>query len=108
VGEGPDAGHLERAGNWLICEDCGRTYPIRDDIPVMLIEEGDRYRGVPRTELPEVPPPEAPPPEPASPSGAEGLTDDQTLIVALIGLVVGVVLVLLLISGIKKRRSRRE
>lgn len=25
--------------SWLICQDCGRKYPIRDDIPVMLIEE---------------------------------------------------------------------
>jgi uncharacterized protein YbaR (Trm112 family) len=25
--------------SWLICQDCGRKYPIRDDIPVMLIDE---------------------------------------------------------------------
>ena len=45
---------------WLICQepDCGRKYPIKDDIPVMLIEEGDRFRGVLREELPEIPPPE--------------------------------------------------
>ena len=23
---------------WFICKDCGRKYPIVDDIPVMLIE----------------------------------------------------------------------
>jgi len=23
----------------IVCQGCGRTYPIRDDIPVMLIEE---------------------------------------------------------------------
>ena len=27
---------------WFICKDCGRKYPIVDDIPVMLIEEGDK------------------------------------------------------------------
>ncbi len=28
----------------LVCGDCGRKYPIRNGIPVMLIEEGDKYR----------------------------------------------------------------
>ncbi|MBI4318914.1 MAG: Trm112 family protein [Chloroflexi bacterium] len=28
----------------LVCADCGRKYPIRNGIPVMLIEEGDKYR----------------------------------------------------------------
>lgn len=33
---------------WLVCqnEDCRRKYPIRDDIPVMLVEEGDKYRDI--------------------------------------------------------------
>ena len=29
--------------SWLICQDCGRKYPIREDIPVMLIDEGDKW-----------------------------------------------------------------
>ncbi|MBN1304018.1 MAG: Trm112 family protein [Anaerolineales bacterium] len=28
---------------WLICQDCGRKYPIKEDIPVMLIDEGDQW-----------------------------------------------------------------
>jgi uncharacterized protein YbaR (Trm112 family) len=34
---------------WLVCQNdnCRRKYPIRDDIPVMLIEEGDKYVNVP-------------------------------------------------------------
>lgn len=28
---------------WLICEDCGRKYPVIDDIPVMLIDEGSKW-----------------------------------------------------------------
>ncbi len=43
--------------SWLICQDCGRKYPIRDDIPVMLIEEGDKWIAIGKEDLP-VPPPE--------------------------------------------------
>jgi uncharacterized protein YbaR (Trm112 family) len=30
---------------WLVCTnaECRRKYPIRDGIPIMLIEEGDKY-----------------------------------------------------------------
>ena len=52
--EGTDPGRLELVrGVWLVCQEpgCGRKYPIRDDIPVMLIEEGDKYRDVPVEEL---------------------------------------------------------
>ena len=28
--------------SWLICQDCDRKYPIRDDIPVMLIDEAEK------------------------------------------------------------------
>jgi uncharacterized protein len=41
---------------WLICQDCGRKYPILDDIPVMLIDEGDKWIGTPEDKLP-IPPP---------------------------------------------------
>ena len=30
---------VTRAGNYLVCQECHRHYPIRDGIPVMLIEE---------------------------------------------------------------------
>ena len=41
---------------WLICQDCSRKYPIVEDIPVMLIEEGDKWVNTALDELP-VPPP---------------------------------------------------
>jgi uncharacterized protein len=28
-------------GDRIVCSKCGRRYPIRDDIPVMLIEEAE-------------------------------------------------------------------
>ena len=38
---------------WLVCEnpDCRRKYPIEDDIPIMLIEEGTKYVDVSVEEL---------------------------------------------------------
>ena len=41
---------------WLICKDCGRKYPIVEDIPVMLIDEGDKWKDTKKTALP-IPPP---------------------------------------------------
>jgi uncharacterized protein YbaR (Trm112 family) len=42
--------------SWLICKECGRKYPIVEDIPVMLIEEGDKWVATEKAKLP-VPPP---------------------------------------------------
>jgi len=42
---------------WLVCRDCGRKYPITDDIPIMLIDEGDKWIQTPVEDLP-IPPPE--------------------------------------------------
>lgn len=41
---------------WLVCRDCERKYPIVEDIPVMLIDEGDKWVEVKVEQLP-VPPP---------------------------------------------------
>ena len=45
--------------SWLVCQepDCGRKYPIVDDIPVMLIETGDQWINTKIDDLP-VPPPQ--------------------------------------------------
>ena len=42
---------------WLICQDCGRKYPVKQDIPVMLIDEGDKWIETAIEDLP-IPPPE--------------------------------------------------
>jgi len=52
-------GRLELAHDaWLLCQEpaCGRKYPIRDGIPVMLVEEGDKWVAAAVADLP-VPPP---------------------------------------------------
>jgi uncharacterized protein YbaR (Trm112 family) len=54
---GDDPGRLElvRDGTWLVCQesDCHRKYPIKEDIPVMLIDEGDTWVKVAVEDLPE-------------------------------------------------------
>jgi uncharacterized protein YbaR (Trm112 family) len=41
----PDPGQLDLLDNgWLCCLDCQRKYPIRNQIPVLKIEEGDKYQ----------------------------------------------------------------
>jgi len=54
---GDDPGRLElvRGGNWLVCQepDCDRKYPIKEDIPVMLVDEGDKWANTPVDNLPE-------------------------------------------------------
>ena len=33
---------LNEAGNGLVCDSCKLCYPVRDDIPVMLIDEAEK------------------------------------------------------------------
>jgi uncharacterized protein len=54
---GSDPGRLRLVQNsWLVCDDSGLKYPIRDGIPVMLIEEGEKWQNTAEADLP-VPPP---------------------------------------------------
>ncbi|MCC6800857.1 MAG: hypothetical protein IT325_12130 [Anaerolineae bacterium] len=55
---GDDPGRLELVhGCWLVSADSGYKYPIRDGIPVMLVEVGEKYKDVAVEDLP-VPPPD--------------------------------------------------
>lgn len=55
--KGDDPGRLELVhGCWLVCADSGMKYPIRDGIPIMLVDEGQKWQATPVAELP-VPPP---------------------------------------------------
>lgn len=52
-----DPGKLELVkGYWLVSADSGNKYPIRNGIPVMLIEEGEKWKDTDVDALP-VPPP---------------------------------------------------
>jgi uncharacterized protein YbaR (Trm112 family) len=57
--KGDDPGRLELVrDSWLVCADSGYKYPIRHGIPIMLVEEGARWKDTAVDALP-VPPPEA-------------------------------------------------
>ena len=54
---GDDPGRLTLYRDvWLVDEACGRKYPIRDGIPVMLVDEGEKWLDTRMEDLP-VPPP---------------------------------------------------
>jgi uncharacterized protein YbaR (Trm112 family) len=36
-----DRAKVHPDGDWLVCEGCGRAYPVRDGIPIMLEEEAE-------------------------------------------------------------------
>ncbi|MDX2138265.1 MAG: hypothetical protein SF123_09225 [Chloroflexota bacterium] len=56
--KGDDPGKLELVkGYWLVSADSGNKYPIRNGIPVMLVEEGEKWKNTAVEDLP-VPPPE--------------------------------------------------
>jgi uncharacterized protein YbaR (Trm112 family) len=105
---GEDPGKLELVRNsWLVSADTGYKYPIKDGIPVMLIEEGERWKDTPIEELPV--PPETADPLPTSSSSDPNLfltaEDKGGLSYAI--LASGIVLVsLLVIIGLLRKRSR--
>lgn len=39
-----DFAPVVREGDRIVCTSCGRRYPIRDDIPIMLVEEAEEPR----------------------------------------------------------------
>ncbi|MBP6015685.1 MAG: hypothetical protein KA586_03125 [Candidatus Promineofilum sp.] len=104
-GHGADPGRLQLVrGAWLVSADTGYKYPIRDGIPVMLVEEGARWKDTPVDALP-VPPPAA---EPVAETRATGATPspspampDYRLLLA----VGAILLFLLAVLTLGRRRS---
>ena len=109
---GNDPGRLELVrGEWLICQeaDCGRKYPIKEDIPVMLIDEGDKWINTPVEELPA--PGKLVEPSlfsqadsPGTPMQAEPRPDRRLL---LLGLLVGLSLALVVGFALLRRQPSR-
>ena len=75
---GDDPGQLELVHNcWLVSKDTGYKYPIKEGIPVMLIEEGEKWKDVDPADLP-VPPPPVIAAEPAPRPAAEAVGQATT------------------------------
>ncbi len=34
-------GPVAQQDNWIVCAACHKRYPVRDDIPIMLVEEAE-------------------------------------------------------------------
>ena len=106
---GADPGRLELVrGSWLVSADTGYKYPIRDGIPVMLIEEGAKWKDTPVDALPVPPPaPEPPPPtltrtsEAATATAATATGPDPRMMLAV---AVALLLLALLLVGLGRRR----
>lgn len=55
--DGEDTGKLELVKDyWLVSAESNHKYPIRNGIPVMLVEEGEKWKDTAVDDLP-VPPP---------------------------------------------------
>ena len=39
-----DHAKVKLEGERLVCEKCGRAYPVRDGIPIMLVDEAEMTR----------------------------------------------------------------
>lgn len=105
---GPDPGQLELVHNsWLVSKDTGYKYPIKDGIPVMLIEEGERWKDTPIDALPM--PPESADPLPASESASSLFSpqgdSDSMNVIAIVAAIVGALVLFLIIWRLLTRKK---
>lgn len=105
---GPDPGRLELAHNcWLVSKDTGYKYPIKDGIPVMLIEEGEKWKDTPVEQLP-VPPETAVTSGDAPALSAAASPEAENAQPNLLFMALGAVAALLLIVGLWRYFSTRD
>jgi hypothetical protein len=106
---GDDPGRLELVHNcWLISKDTGLKYPIKEGIPVMLIDEGMKWKDTPIDDLPVPPPPLVPESSSAAGPSSAGQVDYSggrtNPVIYVVAGVAGVVVLLLLLKLLFGRR----
>ena len=107
---GDDPGQLELVGDyWLVSKDTGLKYPIREGIPVMLIDEGMKWKDTAVADLPIPPPADKPAPNP-TPEGVFSTpqTNPKANIPIIGAVVAGAVGLLLLLRRLFSRKKGGE
>lgn len=100
---GSDPGRLELVRNsWLVSADTGLKYPIRDGIPVMLIDEGMKWKETDVKDLPVPPLAQSEPSGSSTSSSQDNAAKDGGLNIPL--LAVGGLLALVFLFIIRRRR----
>jgi hypothetical protein len=107
---GADPGQLELVGDyWLVSKDTGLKYPIREGIPVMLIDEGMKWKDTAVADLPIPPPADKPAPNPTPEGVFSAPQTNPKANIPIIGAVVaGAVGLLLLIRRLFFRKKGEE
>jgi uncharacterized protein YbaR (Trm112 family) len=112
---GDDPGRLELVrGHWLVSNDTGLKDPIRDGIPVMLIDEGMKWKDTAVDDLPVPPPNDKPAPVESSPAATSATQSSSPkpsipIIGAVVAGALGLVLLLKrVLSGKKDKGSSEE
>lgn len=104
---GADPGKLELVHNcWLVSHDTGYKYPIRDGIPVMLIDEGARWKDTPVDKLPVPPEPPAPMAESSSPLPTLSSDESPNPLFYVALAAIGLVVIFALMRLIAGRRAK--
>ena len=111
---GDDPGRLELVrGHWLVSNDTGLKYPIRDGIPVMLIDEGMKWKDTAVDDLPVPPPNDKPAPVESSPAAASATESSSSkpsipIIGAVVAGALGLILLLKRVFSGKKDKEQPE
>lgn len=105
---GPDPGRLELVHNaWLVSSDTGYKYPIKDGIPIMLVEEGERWKDTAIEDLP-LPPESADPLPAAAPQSDFYISESEPGGIQPIILIGGIFAAFLVFLGLWRWLTRKK